>query len=126
MLTAFVVTSVLGFKLQELSLFQSVRMLLAVGYFIMVLPSAILGEYWWSQWRKKPFKPRHFAFTAALLGSTLGSIGLLTYVFELLLPNLEISAQAPVLAVCSALVIVISALIARTPRVRERLNEIYS
>jgi hypothetical protein len=124
-LTFFIATNLLGLGRGTQSLLGGFRILVVLGYAIMVVPFAVLGEYWWSSWRRKPFKPKHIIPTSILLGAVLMLMAFLSYIFELLLPNLEVSAQAPVLGMSIALAILISTLIAKTSRVRERLKRMY-
>lgn len=126
LLTLFIATSLFGLGRGATSLLGGFRVLVVLGYAIMVIPFAVLGEYWWSSWRGKTFEPKHIISTSLLLGAVLMLMASLSYIFEMLLPKLDVSAQAPVIGVSIALAIVISTLIARTSRTRERLKNMYN
>jgi len=125
-LTLFIATNLLGLGRGNTSLLGGFRILVVLGYAIMVIPFAVLGEYWWSSWRSKPFKPKHIISTSILLGMVLMFMASLSYIFEMLFPKFEVSQQAPVLGLSIALAILISTLIARTSKARDRLESMYT
>jgi uncharacterized membrane protein YfcA len=122
----FVATNLLGFRPGAISLLSGVRVLMILMYAITIIPFATLGEYWWSQMKKRSFKPKNMVYTSLFLGACLAFMALLSFIFELLLPGIDTSTQALVLAISGALAILIPALIARTPKVRKRLIKLYS
>jgi len=100
-------------------------MLIVLGYVVIAFPAAVLGEYLWSQTKKKTFKLKRIAFNGLLLGAVLMLMVFLSYIFEILFPNVNASAQVPLLGVSVGLAIIITALIARTPRARELVKKMY-
>jgi len=123
---AFIAMSVIHLGAGEMSMLAGIRILSVFWYVITVLPFAVLGEYWHSQWKKKSFRPKNVAFTSAFVAAILGSTDLLSYIFELLLPPLEAPVQITVFVLSGGLALVISSAIARTRRIRERLNNMYN
>jgi len=122
---AMQIAELCGFQIGEISLLATFRVLMVFAYPIIAGPSAVLGEYWWSQSRKKPFTPRHIAPTMILLGVVLVFTAFLSFVLETLSPRLDFSAQVQVLGVSIALAVLIPLLIARTQGARERLRNMY-
>jgi MFS family permease len=56
---AWVVVSVLGIDLSEMSFFAGIRTLLLLVFAVLAPPLGIFGEYWLSRWQQRPIRRRN-------------------------------------------------------------------
>jgi hypothetical protein len=56
---AWVVVSVLGIDLSEMSFFAGIRILWLLVFAVLTPPLGIFGEYWLSRWQRRPIRGRN-------------------------------------------------------------------
>jgi hypothetical protein len=100
-----------------MSLIAGFRVLLVLGFSIIFLPMAVFGEFWYSKWKKRSFRPRNVALLCIPFGECLLVMIIVATFFEMLFPRLELVDQAPILGISVGAGLIAIALTSRICRI---------
>lgn len=90
------------------SSFAAVRMILPLIYLVWLLPGAVLGEVFYSRIKRRRLRPWNFLIFALMIGEWALTSALLLTVFDLLLRDMSILVQFPLMAISFSLSMLIT------------------
>ncbi|MFX0202849.1 MAG: hypothetical protein ACFFCW_42635, partial [Candidatus Hodarchaeota archaeon] len=105
--------------------FAALRMILPVVYLVWCLPGAALGEVSYSRIKKRSFRPRNVLIFALMMGEWILASALLLTVFDVLLRDMPVLVQFPLLAVSFSASMLIMVATSRLRRINDYMKRAF-
>ena len=115
----FFIPSYLGISLNEMSFFSAYRVLLVTALSVIVVPTAIFGEFLNKEWKKRRFLWRSVFAGISIAGIFVIVTSLMLTVFDALLPSIDIIGQIPLAVIFSSAGLIIMVVPLRSSRFKQ-------